>query len=94
MLLSLFGYYWLPASPQSARWLTPAEKYVARTRSLQDGSKDVGEDFNLKLAFRQWKDPKMIIWAMIALTYPVPFTTASNFLPQVGTYAIILAGPY
>lgn len=90
VLLSLFGYYWLPASPQEARWLSPAEKEVATARSLRDGSRVVGEEFDLKLAFRQWKDPKMLVWTIIALTYPIPFTTAANFLPQVGD-AIIIA---
>jgi hypothetical protein len=83
VLLSLFGYYWLPSSPQGARWLTAAEKDVATARSLRDGSKVVGEEFNLKLAFRQWKHPRMLIWAVISLTYPIPFTTSANFLPQV-----------
>lgn len=85
VLLSLFGYYWLPSSPQNARWFTPAEKEVARTRALRDGSKVVDEKFNFNLAFQQWKDPKMILWSFISLTYPIPFTTSANFLPQVRT---------
>ncbi|KAJ9197639.1 hypothetical protein DTO166G4_4023 [Paecilomyces variotii] len=83
VLLSLFGYYWLPSSPQNARWFTPAEKEVARTRALRDGSKVVDEKFNFNLAFQQWKDPKMILWSFISLTYPIPFTTSANFLPQI-----------
>ncbi|KAJ9294052.1 hypothetical protein DTO271G3_7180 [Paecilomyces variotii] len=83
VLLSLFGYYWLPSSPQNARWFTPAEKMVARTRALRDGSKVVDEKFNFTLAFQQWKIPKVILWSLISLTYPIPFTTSANFLPQV-----------
>lgn len=86
VLLSAFGYYWLPSSPQNARWFTPAEKEVAKARALRDGSKVVDEKFSLKLAFQQWKNPKMILWSLIALTYPIPFTTSANFLPQVRRY--------
>jgi hypothetical protein len=94
VLLSVFAYYWLPSNPQEARWLTPAEREVARERSLRDGSRVVGEEFDLKLAFRQWKDPKMMIWTVIALTYPIPFTTAANFLPQVGCISSVVLVEY
>ncbi|KAL2008283.1 hypothetical protein VTN00DRAFT_8265 [Thermoascus crustaceus] len=83
VLIALVGYYWLPGTPQEARWLTPAEKEVARAHSLRDRSKVVCEDFSIKLAFQQWKDPKMIMWSIIAFTYTNPFTTSANFLPQI-----------
>ncbi|KAI8407718.1 hypothetical protein FOFC_13159 [Fusarium oxysporum] len=54
VLLGILAFWWLPADPQSAWFLTKEEKHVARQRALRDGSGVIGEDFNLKECFKSW----------------------------------------
>ncbi|KAF4493272.1 major facilitator superfamily transporter [Fusarium agapanthi] len=83
VLLGIVAFWWLPADPQSAWFLTEEEKHVARQRALRDGSGAVGEEFNLKECFKSWNSWKFAVWCVISLTYPVAFSTTSNFLPLI-----------
>ncbi|KAJ4345828.1 uncharacterized protein N0V89_011963 [Didymosphaeria variabile] len=83
VILALIAYFWLPASPANAWFLNEAEKQLAERRTLRDLSSTAHSDFNLHDCFRSWKNWKMIPWCIIAFTYPVAFSTTSNFLPQI-----------
>lgn len=82
VLTGLFGFYWIPESPATGRWFTPEEKAAALARSLRDSSREVDSKFSWTEAFEPWRDWKMILFTIISLTYPVCWSTTSNFLPQ------------
>lgn len=83
VVIAFIAYGWLPATPQSAWFLNEAERAVAQRRTLRDLSSSASHDFNLKECFREWSNWKMVPWCIIAFTYPVAFSTTSNFLPQI-----------
>lgn len=83
MLVALIAYFWLPGTPENAWFLNAEEKLAAKARSLRDGSKTVESEFSLKQAFATWKGWRFYVWCIICFTYPVAFSTTSNFLPQV-----------
>ncbi|VTT60350.1 unnamed protein product [Fusarium fujikuroi] len=83
VLLGILAFWWLPADPQSAWFLTEEEKHVARQRALRDGSGVIGEEFNIKECFKSWNSWRFAVWCVISLTYPVAFSTTSNFLPLI-----------
>lgn len=83
VVVALIAFAWLPATPQSAWFLNEAERAVAERRTLRDLSSSTSHDFNMKECFKEWSNWKMIPWCIIAFTYPVAFSTTSNFLPQI-----------
>ena len=83
VVVGVVALFWLPGSPETAWFLNNDERAAARARSLRDSSKKVNVEFNMKAAFQTWKDWKFPIWVVICFTYPVAFSTTSNFLPQV-----------
>ncbi|KAL1594694.1 hypothetical protein SLS59_008744 [Nothophoma quercina] len=83
VVVALMAFAWLPATPQSAWFLNEAERAVAERRTLRDLSSSTSHDFNMKECFKEWSNWKMIPWCIIAFTYPVAFSTTSNFLPQI-----------
>lgn len=83
VVTGVIAYFWLPGTPENAWFLTKEEKNAAKARSLRDGSKKVGSDFNLKQSFATWNNGRFAVWCIVAFTYPVAFATTSNFLPQV-----------
>lgn len=90
VLTGLFGFYWIPESPATGRWFTPAEKAAALARSLRDSSREVDSKFSWTEAFESWRDWKMILFTIISLTYPVCWSTTSNFLPQACLTLLLL----
>ncbi|KAF1937437.1 MFS general substrate transporter [Clathrospora elynae] len=85
VLIALVAYAWLPATPQSAWFLTNSEREVAQRRTLRDLSSSAGgaNTFNMQECFAEWRTWKMLPWCVIAFTYPIAFSTTSNFLPQI-----------
>ena len=83
VVLALIAYAWLPATPQSAWFLTDAERTVAERRTLRDLSSSGSHEFNMRECFKEWNTWKMFPWCVVAFTYPVAFSTTSNFLPQI-----------
>ncbi|KAL1636874.1 hypothetical protein SLS56_000968 [Neofusicoccum ribis] len=84
--VAIKGWMWLfliEASPESAWFLTSAEKDAARARSRRDSSGKVSESYNVKEMFQHWNNWKFFPWCVISFTYPVAFATTSNFLPQI-----------
>ena len=82
ILVSLPGYFLLPASMKTCWWLNNDEKQLAVNRMLSDGSVQVASEFSLRDAIQPFKDWKLYVWALTALSYGVPSAT-SNFLPQI-----------
>jgi MFS family permease len=83
VVVGIAALFWLPRSAETAWFLNDDERAAARARSLRDSSKSVNAHFNMKAAFQTWRDWKFPIWMIICFTYPVAFSTTSNFLPQV-----------
>ncbi|KAF2026112.1 MFS general substrate transporter [Setomelanomma holmii] len=83
VIIAAIAFFWLPATPQSAWFLNDAEREVAARRTLRDLSSAGSHDFNIRECFAEWKNWKMILWCIISFTYPVAFSTTSNFLPQI-----------
>ena len=83
IIVSITAFFWLPATPDSAWFLTAQEKAAAKARSLRDSSGAVDTEFNLRECFQIWKNWKFFPWCVISFTYPVAFITTSNFLPQI-----------
>lgn len=83
IVVGIIAFFWLPASPSTAWFLTDREKAAARARALYDGSSEVDSEFTWRECFASWKDWKFGLWCIINFTYPVAFATTSNFLPQI-----------
>lgn len=83
VVLGILGFFWLPASPSTAWFLTDEEKAAAKYRHLRDGSGSVEDQFRLQDCFCNWKDWKFAAWCIISFTYPVAFSTTANFLPLI-----------
>lgn len=83
VIVAVISFFWLPESPATAWFLTEEERAARLARSMRDGSYQVGSHFNLQDCFQTWTDWKFPIWCILCFTYPVAFSTTSNFLPQV-----------
>lgn len=83
VIVGAIAFFWLPASPATAWFLSDREKAAARARTLRDGSNRVETKFRWKDCFSTWNDWKFGLWCIINFTYPVAFATTSNFLPQI-----------
>lgn len=83
VVLGIVAFFWLPATPSTAWFLGEEERAIAMSRHLRDGSGKVGEAFQLRACFQTWNDPRFAAWCVIALTYPVAFSTTANFLPLI-----------
>lgn len=83
MIIALVAYFWLPAQPSSAWFLNAAERQLAERRTLRDLSSASHSNFSMRECFQSWKTWKMVPWVIISFTYPVAFSTTSNFLPQI-----------
>ncbi|EFX04879.1 high-affinity nicotinic acid transporter [Grosmannia clavigera kw1407] len=83
VLFGLAAFLWLPASPQTAWFLSADERAVASQRSLRDGSSAVGERLDLQACLATWREWQFALWCVISFTYPVAFATTANFLPLV-----------
>ncbi|QDS71927.1 hypothetical protein FKW77_000640 [Venturia effusa] len=83
VLVAVIAFWWLPSRPDQAWFLTEDEKEAARFRMLRDASKTIHPRFSLKAAFANWRGWQFVLWVIISFTYPVAFSTTSNFLPQI-----------
>jgi MFS family permease len=83
VIVGAAAYFWLPASADTAWFFNDAERAVAKRRTLRDLSSKSHSDFSMRESFQSWKDWKFLPWCIISFTYPVAFSTTSNFLPQI-----------
>lgn len=73
----------LPWTPDTARFLSAREKYVARLRLLHDGSTATNTTLSLPTFFAPLRDWRYYAFASIALCYGVAASVASTFLTQI-----------
>ena len=78
VIVGLASYWWLPADAATAWFLNSEERALARARTLKDASHEISTKFSLKKAFAPFREPKFILWMLIAFNYPVAFATVSN----------------
>jgi hypothetical protein len=83
VIVACIAYMWLPSSPTTAWFLSESERRAATQRTLRDSSSSSHSDFSMKECFQSWSNWKFIPWCIISFTYPVAFSTTSNFLPQI-----------
>ncbi|KAI3621962.1 transporter of nicotinic acid [Moniliophthora roreri] len=83
VFFAIICFLWLPRSPATWWLLTDQEREVARRRILDDSSVTINEKFNLREAFRPFKDPLYWVWAFISMSLGVPLASVNNFLPQI-----------
>lgn len=83
VIFGVVAFFWLPATPSTAWFLSEDEKAIATARHLRDGSGLIGEHFTFSDCFRTWNDPMFGVWCIISFTYPVALSTTSNFLPLI-----------
>ncbi|KAJ4313141.1 hypothetical protein N0V84_009566 [Fusarium piperis] len=61
VIFGVIAFWWLPASPQTAWFLTEDQRRVATLRSLQDGSGKINEEFNLRQCFKSWNSWRFLV---------------------------------
>ncbi|KAK7739727.1 hypothetical protein SLS53_005697 [Cytospora paraplurivora] len=83
VIFGVIAFFWLPATPSTAWFLSEDEKVIATARHLRDGSGLIGERFTISDCFRTWNHPMFAVWCIISFTYPVALSTTSNFLPLI-----------
>lgn len=83
VLVSIFAFFYLPASATEATFLTEKEKQLAYHRMAVDSSGIVNEPFVLRDAFRIFREPTS--WAILAIEIclGVPLQSVSLFMPQI-----------
>lgn len=80
---STFAFFYLPASPQQARFLSEEEKQLAFYRIQVDSSAVVNEEFNLRHALRILQRPTSYAFLAIEICLGVPLQGVGLFLPQI-----------
>ncbi|EJU03913.1 MFS general substrate transporter [Dacryopinax primogenitus] len=85
ILLALITPFWLPTSPGTAWFLTPAERHYAEKRMVMDSSENLADAHRISKrdileTLKDWKLWMMLPCAMITTMGPTGFTT---FLPLV-----------
>ncbi|KAK4574704.1 hypothetical protein LTR86_001545 [Recurvomyces mirabilis] len=98
-LVAVWAYWWIPDSPQTARWLKPRERKIAtlRMRKETTSSTATGEKPTSKLdsmprhkrkfrwseVLRTLKDPKAYLTASMFFCVNVAFSSLPVFLPTI-----------
>lgn len=83
VLLALAGYFLIPRDIKACRFFTPREKEVATRRILTDSSQSAEEKFSWEMckeALLQWR---VIVNAVIALSYGIAAATVGNWIPII-----------
>lgn len=83
LCFSAFAFFYLPQSPQTARFLNEEEKKLAFHRIQVDSSAVVNEEFNLRHALKILKRPTTYAFLAITICLGVPWQGVSLFLPQI-----------
>ena len=83
LLLAIFAWFYLPASPTSARFLNQEEKSLANHRIQVDSSAVVNEAFNLRDSLKIFRQPTTYAFLVIEVCLGVPLQSVALFLPQI-----------
>ncbi|KAK3937867.1 major facilitator superfamily domain-containing protein [Diplogelasinospora grovesii] len=88
LVLAVAIFYLLPDSPDTAKFLTPEEKEVAKARAIAQSGKE-GKDrlggFEWKEALAAFKQPQTLIQPMMYFSCNVSFASLPVFLPAILT---------
>ena len=96
-LVAVWSYWWIPDSPQTARWLKPRERKIATLRMRKEGDSDELSEkpalqssvprhkrkFNWSEVIRTLKDPKAWLTAGMFFCCNVAFSSMPVFLPTI-----------
>lgn len=83
IVFSVFAFFYLPHSSADASFLNEEEKKLAFYRMQIDSSSEVNEKFDLREAFKIFKQPTSWIILAIEICLGVPLQSVSLFLPQI-----------
>ena len=83
LVVAVLMWAFLPVSVDTAKFLTPEERVIARNRLLRDGSSVLGSKMEVKGAFKSLLEWQTLAWFAIEFCLGVPLASVSNFLPQV-----------
>jgi sugar phosphate permease len=76
--------FWLiPNTPADCKWLTPAQKEVARVRLMVDSTAVVNSKYSLKTGLLALTDPIMWPFMLLCTSYGVATKSTGTFLPQI-----------
>ncbi|RKU49351.1 hypothetical protein DL546_009894 [Coniochaeta pulveracea] len=88
VVMAVLVYFYLPDSPDTAKFLTREEKEVAKARAIMqtghEGSKRVG-GVNLKDVLSTFKEPQTLIQPLMYFSCNVSFASLPVFLPAILT---------
>jgi hypothetical protein len=86
--MAVLAYFFLPDSPETAKFLTPEEKDVAKARAIMQtghaGTERVG-GVNLKDVLSTFKEPQTLIQPLMYFSCNVSFASLPVFLPAILT---------
>lgn len=88
IVMAVVVYFYLPDSPDTARFLTPEEKEVAKARAImqtgQEGTERQG-GVKLKDVLSTFKEPQTLIQPLMYFSCNVSFASLPVFLPAILT---------
>ncbi|PYH88227.1 MFS transporter [Aspergillus ellipticus CBS 707.79] len=83
VLFSIFAFWYLPRSAETASFLSADEKALAHHRIQVDSSAVVNEAFNLRDACKIFAHPTTYVFLAIEICLGVPLQGVSLFMPQI-----------
>ncbi|PSR86970.1 major facilitator superfamily domain-containing protein [Coniella lustricola] len=83
VLFSIFAFWYLPPSADTASFLNAEEKELAFFRIQTDSSAIVSEKFVLRDALKIFREPSTFAFLAIEVCVGVPLQAVSLFLPQI-----------
>ncbi|KAF7561150.1 hypothetical protein G7046_g2985 [Stylonectria norvegica] len=83
VVFAVFVWFYLPLSPDKARFLSAEEKILAHHRIQVDSSAIVNQKFNLRDALKIFRQPTTYAFLAIEICIGVPLQSVALFLPQI-----------
>ncbi|TPX18857.1 uncharacterized protein E0L32_011472 [Thyridium curvatum] len=88
IVLAVFLYFYLPDSPDTARFLTEEERQVAKARSVQQSGQE-GKDrvghFSVRESLAAFRNPQTLIQPLMYFSCNVSYASLPVFLPAILT---------
>lgn len=88
LIMAVVVYFYLPDSPDTARFLTPEEKEIAKARAIlqtgMEGTERVGS-INFKEVLAAFRAPQTLIQPLMYFSCNVSFASLPVFLPAILT---------
>lgn len=80
---AMFAWWYLPRSPQQAKFFNDDEKALAFHRIQTDSTAVVGENISVREACKVFAHPVTIGWLIISICVGVPINSINNWFPQI-----------